>query len=129
MKHDTPPDGIILTVSAGMIGNNGYRHWLKNFLEAMERSETDDDWYYWFRAGGRPKSDKHLRFVYLVIGGKIRFKVIFAGSQAGCQMFFANRSEPMYGKAWILTAGPVVRPPRVFKMKGFQGFRYTEEIF
>jgi hypothetical protein len=126
-KPIEPPDGIIITVSQSMIGPNGYRHWLRNFLEAM--ADTEDDRFYWFRQGNRPKDDRSLRFVYLCIGGKIRYRVFYAGSEGERTMKFDNREDELHGKAWILTAGPVVRAPRVIKRQGFQGFRYTQEIF
>lgn len=124
-----PPDGIVITISKSMIGDNGYRHWLRNFLEAMKESEKSTDWFYWLRAGNRPKADVQLQYVYLCIGGKIRFRAFYAGSHGPREMQFVNHSKPMFGKAWITIAGPVERPPHPIVMKGFQGFRYTQKIF
>lgn len=126
-----PPEGIVITVSAGMIGDHGYRHWLRNFLESMKQSEETCDWNYYFRVGGQPRQDKHIQYVYLCIGGKIRFRVFYAGSQAGGKLNLSNghRYRIVEGRAWILTAGPVERAPHPIPMKGFQGFRYTHKLF
>lgn len=123
MKTLEPPEGILLTVSAGMYGRH-YKHWLQNFLDAMAK----EDMIYWMRAGSRPKQDQSLQYVYLVIGGKIRFRCMYGGSKGpGTANFDDGRS--MDAKAWIILAGPVERPPRVMKKQGFQGFRYTEKLF
>lgn len=123
------PEGIIITVGQKMYGHLGYRNWLRNFLGAMKESETNDDWFYWFRQGNQPKADRELQYVYLCIGGKIRYRVFFAGSRGPCLMKFVQHSREMFGKAWILVAGPVERAPYPITMKGFQGFRYTHKIF
>lgn len=123
------PEGIIITVGAKMWGANGYRHWLRNFLEAMEKSETDQDWYYWFRQGNQPVAGDHLSYVYLCIGKKIRYRCFYAGSKGAMAMQFENHSTPIFGKAWVLVAGPIMRAPMTIEKKGFQGFRYTEKLF
>lgn len=120
------PDGIIITVGAKMYGEKGYRNWLRNFFDAMKR--YDEDYFYWFRQGTVPKNESGLQYVYLCIGGKIRYRVYFAKAHASGQMTFDD-GRSLYGKAWIGVAGPVVRTPHVIKMKGFQGFRYTEKLF
>lgn len=122
MKITEQPVGIILTVSRGMYEANGYRHWLKNFLDCM----TCDECHYSFRAGGKVKTE--VQYIYLIIGGKIRFRIYFGGS-SGSQTRDFDDGRSMWAKAWIFGAGPVTRPPQSIKMKGFQGFRYTHEIF
>lgn len=115
------PEAITITVSSQMIGANGYRHWLGNFLEAMDAGGI-----YAFRLSSRPKYTPLS--VYLCIGGKIRFKAICVDViNAGTRIFDDGRE--LYGKAWVLICGPVVRPRRPIPRKGFQGFRYTENLF
>jgi len=116
------PDGIIITVSASMIGANGYRHWLRNFLAAMD----DDGMTYWFRQGSQPKKD--VLFVYLCIGGAIRSRVKFVMGTGPMNKTFDD-GQSMFGKAWIVVTGPVERPPNKIPMKGFRGFRYTQLLF
>lgn len=126
------PDGIIITVGAKMYGDKehgGYRKWLRNFLGAMEISASSEDWFYWFRQGNQPKASDTLQYVYLCIGGKIRYRCFYAGSKGPGAMQFTNHTEEMFGKAWVLVAGPVERAPFKIEMKGFQGFRYTEKLF
>lgn len=116
------PDGIIITISAGMLREKGYRNWLRNFLEAMSR----EDWTYWMRTGSQPKRD--VLYVYLCIGGKVRFRANYVMPE-GPGMKTFNDGKTMYARAWIIMAGPVVRPDCTIAMKGFRGFRYTEKLF
>lgn len=79
-KMIEPPEGIIVTVSKEMYSKHTYKGWLFNFKCAMDLHEKE--WSYWFRVPGRPKQDKHLSYVYLCIGGRIRYRAFYAGYQA-----------------------------------------------
>lgn len=116
------PEGLILTVSAGMIGENGYSHWLRNFLYAMRQ----ENWTYSFRQGNKPRQEP--LYVYLCIGGKIRYRTLFVRSLGPCMKRFSDNRE-MFGKAWIEVCGPVTKPKKPILRKGFQGIRYTEMLF
>lgn len=117
------PDGIIITVSAGMIGKNGYRHWLRNFLYAMAK----ENYTYHFRQGNQPKKD--VLYIYLCIGNAIRFRINYVQSVGPSDCLFDGHDELMSGKAWVIGTGPLVRAPHKIKKQGFQGFRYTKKIF
>lgn len=116
------PDGIVITISAGMLKEKGYRHWLRNFLDAMAK----EDWTYWMRVGSRPTRD--FLYVYLCIGGRVRFRANYAGSQGPGEMTFSD-GKRLFARAWVLLAGPLERPTELIYLKGFRGFRYTEKIF
>lgn len=117
------PDGIVITISQGMLKEKGYRNWLRNFLQAMEK----EDWIYYMRQGAAPKRD--ILYVYLCIGGKVRFRANYGGTQSG-EMQFSD-GKTMSAKVWVLLAGPLERPMRGQEpvMKGFRGFRYCEKLF
>lgn len=116
------PDGIIITISQGMLREKGYKNWLRNFLDAMSK----EDWTYWMRQGSKPKYD--FLYVYLNIGGKIRYRANFVSTEGPGEKTFSD-GKRMYGKAWIVMCGPVMKAPALHPMKGFRGFRYTETIF
>lgn len=117
-----PPDGIIITISQAMIKEKGYRNWLRNFLNCMGRVTC----MYSMRLDSKPKHD--LLYVYLCIGGKVRYRATFVGTSGPAQRKFDD-GMTMYAKAWVHLIGPVVRPLITVKMKGFRGFRYTERLF
>jgi hypothetical protein len=104
-----PPDGIIITISAGMLKEKGYRNWLRNFMNAM----GNEGWTYWMRQGAKPKHE--ILYVYLCIGNRVRYRANFVGTEGPCE--------------WIILCGPVVKAPADYPMKGFRGFRYTQKIF
>lgn len=116
------PDGIIITVGQAELKEKGYRNWLRNYLEAMGK----DDWTYWYRLGNKPKHE--VMWVYICIGGKIRFRSNFVMYHDDGYMTFRG-GKILYGKAWVAICGPVVRPDKPILRKGFQGFRYTHKLF
>lgn len=122
MDKDERPEGIIITISKQMLKEKGYRNWLRNFIDAMDK----EDWTYWMRQGAQPKHT--VIHVYLCIGGKIRFRANFVMTQGAGRKTFSDGSS-LFGKAWIILAGPVQRPPFTISMKGFQGFRYTKSLW
>lgn len=120
-----PPDGIIITISQGMLKEKGLRNCLRNFLDAMGK----EDWTYWMRQGAKPKLADYLLYVYLCIGGRVRYRAYFVEAVGPKEMTFADGNSPMYAKVWIVMTGPVVRAPYDIPMKGFRGFRYTKTLF
>ncbi len=125
-------DGIIITISQGMLKEKGYRNWLRNFLGSMEQNAAGEDIYYWMRVGAEPKRDNTLLYVYLCIGGKIRYRAFYAGSRPGGRKTFGNPDgsfKSIEARAWVLLAGPVEKAPYTIKKQGTQGFRYTEKLF
>ena len=119
-----PPDGIIITIPMKAIEEKGgYRSFLEEFLDCVE-----DDHYansYWIKAGNKPKHD--VLDVYIVIGGRIRWKCTFVESHGAGEVEL-DRGK-MYGRGWIVCTGPAEKPSPPIYMKGFQGFRYTQTLF
>lgn len=122
-----PPTSLIITISKGMYQEKGYRNWLRNFLEAMTEEASEKGTHYWLKLGSQPRMPD-LQYVYLVIGGKIRFRCYYGGSQGAGGVKF-NDGREMFGNAWLVCAGPVTRPPHPIKMNGFRGFRYSQTLF
>jgi hypothetical protein len=121
---ESPPDGLIITISQQMLKEKGCRNWLRNFLEAMGKHE--ESWTYWMRLGAVPKCE--VLWVYLCIGNKIRYRTNFVMYKGPGQVTF-NDGKRMAARAWVVIAGPVVKADQEYPRKGFRGFRYTEKIF
>lgn len=119
------PEGIIITISQQMLKEKGVRRWTRSFLEAM----ANEGWTYWMRQGAMPKRD--INYVYLCIGGHIRYRAYFAGTRSGEVELQSSPGiyERMTAKAWILLSGPVEKPHTPVLLKGFRGFRYTTKLF
>ena len=124
MKLDYQPDAVVITLSKEMMMERGYKNWLREFLETMAK----DEWTYWFRTSGRPKHE--VPWLYIVVGGKVRFRCNLVMTDGPGEKVF-NSGRSLFGRGWLVCAGPVVRPPKghTFPWKGFQGFRYTEKLF
>lgn len=120
--NDDRPEGIIITISQGMLKEKGYKNWLSNFLYAMEQ----EDWSYWMRQGAKPR--QAIASVYLCIGNKIRYRANYVMAEGPCYRNF-NDGIQIWAKAWIVLAGPVTKPLRPIPFKGFRGFRYTQKLF
>lgn len=78
---------------------------------------------------GKPKYDV-LHF-YLLINGLVRYRLNIAEILPGGTMTFRDRPVPQTwtAKYWAVLTAPVVEPAASMPMRGFQGFRYTEELF
>lgn len=123
------PEGIILTLPVAFFKDRGMSY--SEFEKMFERYMRREDAIWNFRLTNLPKLD--VAYVYLVFEGFIQFR---------CQlvMYERNVAKKFYdapdGKVrefpasnWVLFTGPAVKPESEFKMKGFQGFRYTQKIF
>jgi hypothetical protein len=66
--------------------------------------------------------------LYLLIDGKVELRLNIAGYEPGDARECWDKTirKP---KFWAICTGPVSRPPEEIKRRGFQGFRYTEELW
>jgi hypothetical protein len=66
--------------------------------------------------------------MYLLVEGHIQVRLNIAGYEPGDARECWDRTirKP---KVWAVCTGPVSRPPEFVARRGFQGFRYTEELW
>src|SRR5262245_576403 len=66
--------------------------------------------------------------LYLLIEGRIEVRLNIAGYEPGdARRCWDDRiRQPKY---WAICTAPVSRPPEPIRMQGFQGFRYTGELW
>jgi hypothetical protein len=64
----------------------------------------------------------------LLIDGEIKVRLNIAGYQPGeaRECWDDTIRQPKY---WVECTGPVSFPPEPIKRRGFQGFRYTEDLW
>ncbi len=117
------PVGIIITIGEKWLKERGYRNWYRDFMQAM----NNEGYTYWLRQGNKPTVED-LLYVYICIHGKIRFRTLFVQAEGAGYKDFTNGNR-MFANAWVVVCGPVVKAPFEIKRKGFQGFRYTEQLF
>jgi len=91
-------------------------------IDAMNRF----DFHWWFSLSGRPRYDV-LHF-YLLMRGRIWFRANIV-SLEGPQSLDCEDGTTRFGRCWAMLGPPIVHPPREIRMKGFQGFRYTGDLW
>lgn len=125
--HNFPPDGIILTLSAACIKDNGgYREMVKDFLRC--RSDVEQPEFmrmYWMRLPVKPIHQ--VMYVYIVMHNKIRWRAnIVELHGEGYKEFSGNRV--LKAKCWMVVCDFEPMPRPLIERRGFRGFRYTEKL-
>lgn len=66
--------------------------------------------------------------MYLLIEGEIKLRLNIAGYEDGRarECWDTTIRKPKY---WVICTGPVSRPPEPMERRGFQGFRYTDDLW
>jgi hypothetical protein len=101
----------------------GAKAFLDHFYYRLNRMDSA---YFLFTLSGIPRIQV-LHF-YLLVDGRVRFRANISKITGEETIPFTD-GRTIHGKAWAELTGPVIRAPFIIKMKGFQGFRYTEELF
>ncbi len=121
------PEGIAITWSRDLILEKGG---LLTFIRYFEKIMSSEEGIWLQKCKNAPLHD--ILYVYIIISGQVRYRLYYAGHQAGPTTIF----EP--GKSWagklvswprIILGGPFVKAPEKIYKKGFQGFRYTTKLF
>lgn len=124
MKNGERPTGIIRTLPSLYQDkkNVGY----KRYVRAIHELEKEIIPAIYIAMHQLPKVE--VLHLYLLIEGQIRVRLniveYLPGTAEIC--WDATIRQPNF---WAVCAGPVSRPPEKILRKGFQGFRYTEELW
>lgn len=127
------PTGIIRTLpyfGAGDTEEQGaerraYRRMIESF-KAVERGQIEC-----CRIAFSQMPRQEVLHCYLLVGGKIRVRANIATWEAGTGEHVSSWDghDLSTAKFWALLTSPVSWPPFEVKMHGFQGIRYTEELW
>lgn len=131
------PTGIIRTLpslykgnreSAGRFrrisdkNNEGYRRYVRSIRE-LEKGIIP---VIYIAMAQLPKIE--VLHMYLLIEGQIRVRMNIVEYRPGSEAISWDQKY-LNPKYWALCSAPVSRPPEKIFRKGFQGFRYTEELW
>lgn len=123
-KFGSRPTGIIRTLPSlyaedKEAGNENY----KRSLKLLEQEKIPA---IYIALSQIPKIE--IVHLYLLIDGEINVRFNVAGYEPGDSRKCWDETirQP---KIWVVCAAPVSRPLEPIKMRGFQGFRYTEELW
>lgn len=118
------PAGIIRTLPASYAENKfaGYRA----LVRSIRHLETGAEDAVLIALPQLPIYE--VLYIYLLIGGRVRFRLNIAEYTAGfkAECFDQTIRQPKY---WAVCTLPVSRPSQPVRMRGFQGFRYTAELW
>jgi hypothetical protein len=116
------PTGIIRTLPSLEPGNVGKEKYLKS-VAALKAGKIEA---IYIALQAIPKQE--VLHLYLVIEGHISARFNIAGYEPGESMkcWDGKYRAPKY---WAICTGPVSEPESPIKMRGFQGFHYTEDLW
>jgi hypothetical protein len=120
---DGKPTGIIRTLPS-LYGNESpgsVRY--KSSISALERGRLDA---VYIALQAKPRIE--VLYIYIVIEGLIHVRLNIAEYIPGDERECWDRTirKP---KFWAVCTAPVSRPPERIPYRGFQGIRYTEELW
>lgn len=116
------PTGIIRTLPSLGPGHVGRRRYEAS-IKAMEKGQIEA---IYIALSAVPKTE--VLHMYLIVEGKVEVRLNIAGYEDGDARECWDR-EIRQPKVWAICTGPVSRPPETMRMRGFQGFRYTEDLW
>ena len=123
MKRYERPTGIIRTLPS-LYGDASVG--AKNYQKSIQWLESGNLDAIYIALQAVPKYD--VLYMYLLIDGEIQVRLNIAGYEPGetRECWDKTIRTP---KFWAVCTAPVVRPPEPIKRRGFQGFRYTDDLF
>ena len=122
MKTNERPTGIIRTLPSLEPGNIGKQKYEAS-LAALKAGKIEA---IYIALEAVPKHD--VLHLYLVIEGQINARFNIAGYEPGDskKCWDGKYRAPKY---WAVCTGPVSEPEVPIKKRGFQGFRYTADLW
>jgi hypothetical protein len=122
MKQTERPTGIIRTLPSlegDQIGAIRYEQSVK----LLEKGKIEA---IYIALPSIPKIE--VLYLYLIVGGKVTVRMNIAGYEPGDskKCWDGKIRQP---KVWAVCTGPVSFPPEEMKRRGFQGFRYTGDLW
>lgn len=122
----TPPVGIIKTLPKEFFKNYKYGGLCGFEYDFLAINNREED-YWIFNLQGKPKYK--VLYFYLLYDGAIRYRANILGYTAPNTTFNCADGTVKHGKIWVQVGPPVIKLNPPVPMKGFQGFRYTSNIY
>jgi hypothetical protein len=123
---DQRPTGIIRTLPTlyASKDNVGYERMLTSF-EALAAGQIPA---IYIALDKKPKTD--VLHIYILIEGKIICRMNISGYESGAESAVKCWDDTVrQPNWWVECSAPISFPPSEIKMRGFQGFRYTQELW
>lgn len=123
------PEGIMLTLPVAFFEDRGMT--IDQFKKHFERFMAKEDSYWNFKLTNLPLHD--IAWVYLVFDKHVQYRLNFMQYERNKSKQFKDavdgKLREFPNQNWVLFTGPAIKPPHEWPQKGFQGFRYTTQLF
>ena len=124
------PEGIVLTFGKQMIKEQGgLKTFLKNFQVVMSRHDKGEYWMH--TCSNLPKVD--IDHIYIIVANRLYGRVYCGGFHRNHDKnivgYGATGQQKLMDKPFVILSGPFEKCPYKRTLKGFQGFRYTTQLF
>ena len=124
------PVGIAITFGQQMINEQGgLRTFLKAFQHTMDLYEEGNYWMH--TCSNFPKIETD--HIYIIVANRLYGRVYCGGyhknADANVIAYGATGLQKLMEKPFVILSGPFEKCPFKRELRGFQGFRYTEQLF
>lgn len=118
------PTGIIRTLPSLYEDKRNIGH--RRYTSSIKRIQQGKVDAIYIALSQMPKHD--VLYMYLLIEGEIKVRLNIASYEPGDsrRCWDDTIRQPKY---WAVCTAPVSFPPEPMKRRGFQGFRYTEDLW
>lgn len=101
----------------------------KRMMQSLKNLETDNSAVVYIALSSKPKIE--VLHCYLLVGGQIRVRANIAGYEPGDKVGVVRCWDDSIRnpKWWAVLTAPVSFPEQPIPRRGFQGFRYTEDLW
>jgi len=133
LKKCDRPTGVVRTLPYYGAGNtseakakrNAYRRMMKSF-KRMERGADET-----VRIAFSQMPTKEVLHCYILVDGKIRVRANISHWEPGTgeQVNSFDGRDLSGASFWAILTAPVSWPPEEIECRGFQGLRYTEDLW
>jgi len=130
VKSGIPPTGFIRTLPYGPNSDEqAMRAAFQKMLAGLERLNRFDSAYVLIGMKEQPRLD--VLHCYILAEGRIIGRARVAGDQDGDEQgaVLCWDGTARKHKVWAILSGPYEPAPKLILRRGFQGFRYTVDLF
>lgn len=127
------PTGIIRTLPYFGAGDTeeaqAKRRAYRRMMEAFRAAGRYENAFVKIAFSQMPKIE--VLHCYIIVEGQVRVRANISHWEQGKgeQIESFDGHDLSDAKYWAILTAPVSYPPEVIKMRGFQGFRYTQELW
>jgi hypothetical protein len=128
LKSGIPPTGIIRTLPYGAHSSEeALRHAYHKLMRGLQRLNREDSYYVLLGMSAQPRLD--VLHCYLIIEGKVIGRARIAGYETNLRTVRCWDDTTRTYKVWAILSAPYEPAPETILRRGFQGFRYTVELW